>query len=187
MKRDTIQFAVMLMTVACTQRAANQQLPVSNDALDAKGTHPPDVTGWPIVDRKGRQVGIVTTRLNKQAVVVSLDTMGLPPGVHGVHIHQIAKCEAPTFESAGAHWNWTNKKHGHTNPQGYHAGDLGNLTVGADGKGEAAFAVAAKDWDPKLSGGLPLVIHAAADDDRTDPSGNSGERIACGLLYLRRD
>ena len=89
--------------------------------------------------------------------------------------------------SAGGHWNWTNKKHGHKNPQGFHAGDLGNLTVGPGGKAQATFTVAAGNWDTKHVGGLPIIIHAAADDEMTDPSGNSGDRIACGVLYLRRD
>lgn len=188
MKRETILLIPMLIAAACSDRSGNQQPSVSaNTAVRPNLSHPPDVTGWPIIDRRGKQVGLVATRLNNAGVVVSLDTMGLPPGLHGVHIHQNAKCEGPTFESAGGHWNWTNKKHGHKNPQGYHAGDLGNLTVAADGKGQATFTVAAKDWDPKLSGGLPVLIHAEADDDRTDPSGNSGDRIACGLIYLRRD
>jgi Cu-Zn family superoxide dismutase len=129
----------------------------------------------------------VTTRLEKAGIEVTVDTLGLPPGLHGVHIHEVAKCDPPGFESAGPHWNWTSRKHGHQNPQGHHAGDLGNLTVAADGTGRATFNVPLKDWDPKHTGGLPIVIHAARDDEKTDPSGNSGERIACGVLYLRRD
>ena len=88
--------------------------------------------------------------------------------------------------SAGGHWNITNKKHGHRNPEGYHAGDLGNLRVAADGSGLAKFFVRKNDWPKQLAGGLSIVIHADPDDERTDPSGNSGERIACGLVYLRR-
>lgn len=188
MSRKVIIVAAALILAACTKQDATRQPAVNgNRGALVVVNHPPDLTGWPIYDRNIRRVGTVTTRLQKQGILVSLDTMGLPPGVHGVHIHEVPKCEAPTFESAGAHWNWTNKKHGHSNPEGYHAGDLGNLTVDSRGKGEATFMVAAKDWDPKLTGGLPLIIHAQADDNKTDPSGNSGERIACGVLYLRRD
>jgi Cu-Zn family superoxide dismutase len=146
---------------------------------------PRDPFGWPIFDRTTKQVGIVATRPEKQGIIITLDIRGLPPGVHGVHIHENPKCEAPSFATAGGHWNWTQKQHGHKNPRGHHAGDLGNISIPADGKVQATFLVPAKDRDPKLAGGLSIVIHAAADDERTDPSGNSGDRIACGLLFVR--
>lgn len=188
MSREITLFGVAVMMVACSQQGATKQpLTKRNAAAVTIPNHPPDLTGWPIFDRKSRRVGTVVTRLQKQGVLVSLDTMGLPPGVHGVHIHQIPRCDAPAFDSAGEHWNWKHKKHGLKNPQGHHAGDLGNLTVGPDGKGQAAFLIASKDWDAKAPPGLPIVIHAHADDEKTDPSGNSGERIACGVLHLRRD
>jgi len=146
-----------------------------------------DVFGWRIFDATAKQVGTVSTRVEKRGVVVMLDTMGLPPGLHGVHIHEVPKCETPNFASAGGHWNWTNRKHGHHNPHGYHAGDLGNLKVDRNGRGQATFLVSKKDWDRKVSGGLPVIIHAKPDDEITDPSGKSGARIACGVLYVRRD
>jgi Cu-Zn family superoxide dismutase len=177
--------AAAVMIHACEQADSKQS------AASAKSTtglsHPPDLTGWPIVDSKKRRVGTVRTRLEKGRVMVDLDTIGLPPGVHGVHIHEVAKCEAPSFESAGDHWNWTHKKHGHKAKQGHHAGDLGNLVVGRDGKGQATFTMSLKDWDPKVRGGLPIIIHAKPDDEKTDPTGKSGARIACGVLYVRRD
>jgi len=176
-----------MMVIGCSQQGGSQQAQIDANRSAIVSQPGPDPFGWPILDRANRQVGIVATRLDKRGVVVTLDTMGLPAGLHGVHVHQVPKCEAPTFESAGAHWNWTHKKHGYKNPEGHHAGDLGNLTVAADGKGQATFVVAAKDWDPKAVGGWSLVIHSAADDESTDPSGNSGERIACGVFYLRRD
>jgi Cu-Zn family superoxide dismutase len=191
MMRELVLLGGALIAAGCSQQAGDQQQPIGADRMATARnvfTPPPDPFGWPIIDRSNKQVGTVATRLDKQrGVLVILDTAGLPPGRHGVHIHQIAKCERPSFESAGSHWNWTHKKHGHQNPQGYHAGDLGNLTVGADGRGQATFVIASKDWDPNATGGLPLVIHASADDERTDPTGNSGERIACGILYVRRD
>ena len=186
MKGKWLLLASTLVFCACSEQGGNRQAPVSGNSPAALKP-PPDVSGTPIIDHTGKQVGLVSARLQKDGVAVTVDTFGLPAGPHGVHIHQIAKCEPPTFESAGAHWNWTNKKHGHKNPQGYHAGDLGNLTVLADGKGRATFLVPLKDWDPKQLGGLPIVIHGAAVDEMTDPSGNSGPRIACGVLYLRRN
>lgn len=187
MRRALILLLSAMVVAACSPQDGDKQPQSRANSAGRTFKLPPDPFGWPIIDRGKKRVGTVTTRLDQRGVGVTLETLGLPPGVHGVHIHEIAKCDAPAFESAGGHWNWSRRKHGHRNPQGYHAGDLGNLTVAADGKGFATFVVPAKDWDPKRVGGLPIVIHAAADDEMTDPSGNSGERIACGLLYLRRD
>lgn len=178
----------VLTLAACAKQQSNEQLPPASNETTAKvkPVQPFDPSGWQIVDVTGKRVGTVSTRSEKDGVRVMLEIAGLPAGPHGVHIHQVAKCESPTFESAGGHWNWTNKKHGHRNPKGYHAGDLGNLTVGPNGMAQETFIIATKDWDPKMSGGLPLIIHANADDEKTDPSGNSGERVACGIMYLRR-
>lgn len=187
-KSITVALPAIFATVAagCSQQIPNQQATVgsSNEAFKL----PADPFGWPIVDGMNRRVGTVFTRLNKQGkILVMLDTAGLPQGPHGAHVHEVAKCDPPAFESAGAHWNWTRKQHGHKNPKGHHAGDLGNLTVGPNGKGQATFLVDGKDWDPKAKGPLSLVIHASPDDNLTDPNGDSGARIACGTFYLRRD
>lgn len=187
MKRGLILLCAAVVVAACSRQDGARQPASRTNSAGQPFKLPPDPFGWPIMDRTGKRVGTVTTRLAERGVEVTVETLGLPPGTHGVHIHETAKCEPPAFASAGGHWNWTSRKHGHENPQGHHAGDLGNLTVGADGKGNATFVVPAKDWDPKKAGGLPIVIHEAADDEKTDPSGNSGERIACGILYLRRD
>jgi len=187
MRRKQIILSVAMAVGACSQQDGDKQPLSRANHAGQPSKMPPDPFGWPILDRTNKRIGTVTTRLDERGVQVTVETLGLPPGVHGVHIHEIAKCELPAFASAGGHWNWTSRKHGHKNPQGHHAGDLGNLSVGADGKGNATFVVPTKEWDPEKVGGLPIVIHAAADDELTDPSGNSGERIACGILYLRRD
>jgi Cu-Zn family superoxide dismutase len=110
----------------------------------------------------------------------------MPPGTYGMHIHAVGKCEGPKFESAGPHWNPGERQHGRNNPKGAHAGDLDNLTVGAGGSGGVT-----SNLTLALSGGMTpildqdgasLLIHAKADDYRTDPSGNSGDRIACAVL-----
>jgi len=179
---------LMLLSAAMIAGCSGQGTSPPVDANSAKARPPgPDPFGWPILDGGNKQVGIVTTRHQKAGVAITLDTLGLPAGLHGVHIHETPKCEPPAFESAGPHWNWTHKQHGHKNPQGYHAGDLGNLSVAADGRGKQTFVVPAKDWDPKAAGGWSIVIHAQADDEKTDPSGNSGARIACGVFFLRQD
>lgn len=119
-------------------------------------------------------------------VEVRVQAAGLPHGQYGVHIHATGRCDPPGFESAGAHWNPTGRQHGSLNPQGHHLGDLDNLVVNADG-GRLEFAIPGATLrggeHPIVDAdGASIVIHAAADDYRTDPSGNSGARIACGLL-----
>jgi Cu-Zn family superoxide dismutase len=119
-------------------------------------------------------------------VEVRVQAAGLPAGHYGVHLHAVGRCEGPAFASAGAHWNPAGRQHGSLNPAGHHLGDLPNLDVDQYGAGRLEFAIVGAS----LSGaeglfdadGTSLVIHAAPDDYRTDPSGNSGARIACGVL-----
>ncbi|RZM10705.1 MAG: superoxide dismutase family protein [Sphingomonas sp.] len=113
----------------------------------------------------------------------TLDARGLPAGTHGAHIHTVGRCDAPTFETAGPHWNPTTMQHGTQNPAGPHQGDLPNLIVGTDGRGTVAATVPGATMAGLLDAdGGAIVVHAAADDLRTDPSGNSGGRIACGVF-----
>ena len=116
-------------------------------------------------------------------VVISLDLQGLPPGVHGVHVHMTGRCDGPTFASAGGHWNPADRQHGLENPQGQHAGDMPNLTVGEDGRGTLEYQLRGGGFEDLFDAdGSAIVVHASADDQRTDPSGDSGDRIACGVF-----
>jgi Cu-Zn family superoxide dismutase len=124
------------------------------------------------------------------ALRVLVEAQGLPPGVKGVHIHAVGKCDPPDFTSAGSHFNPAGKQHGALNPQGPHAGDLPNLDVGADGRGrlESTTEMVTLRSAPNSvfdADGSALVIHAAADDFKTDPTGNSGARIACGVIVKK--
>jgi Cu-Zn family superoxide dismutase len=135
----------------------------------------------------GKEVGTAVFTPTKNGVEVQVQVANLPPGKHGIHIHAAGKCEPPDFKSAGAHFNPSGRKHGLQNPAGAHAGDLPNLTVGDDGKGKGTLTARGAtlgDGEGSLfgPGGTALVVHADPDDEKTDPAGNSGARIACGVI-----
>jgi Cu-Zn family superoxide dismutase len=119
-------------------------------------------------------------------VSVNIAAAGLGAGVHGAHLHSVGKCEAPAFASAGPHLNPAMREHGHANPKGSHLGDLPNLVIAEAGTGTLTFDLPGSRSEVEAAlfdaDGAALVIHAAADDYRTDPSGNSGARIACGVF-----
>lgn len=138
-------------------------------------------------DATGADVGRAILRERGEQVQVHVRVAGLPPGEHGLHLHAVGKCEPPGFESAGGHFNPTNHRHGRLNPQGPHQGDLGNLFVSADGRGEKTVDLVGAEARSGLQAllgpsGLALVVHGGRDDETTDPSGNSGPRVACAVL-----
>lgn len=131
----------------------------------------------------GTAAGSATASGAGGQVMISLNVEGLPAGEHGVHVHTVGRCDAPTFETAGGHWNPTNQQHGLEDPQGQHAGDMPNLTVGQDGRGTLEYQLEGGSFDGLFDAdGSAFVVHAGADDQRTDPSGDSGDRIACGVF-----
>lgn len=144
-------------------------------------------------DAKGNTIGFAEFIEVRQGVQLTLKVLNLPPGKHGVHIHAVGQCDpgkegSPDFASAGAHFNpISEKKHGLASPAGPHAGDLLNLEVGADGKGELlainpniSLNDAAGQSIIKVA--TAIVIHEKEDDGVTDPTGNSGGRLACGVI-----
>ena len=140
-----------------------------------------------IKNASGKVLGTLVFSQTEGGVRVTGDLKDLPSGLHGIHIHETGQCSAPDFKSAGEHFNPTGKQHGDKNPQGPHAGDLGNITVTTDGKASVnALAKGATIGPGSASlvrnGGAAVVIHAKADDLSSDPAGNSGDRIACGEI-----
>ena len=130
----------------------------------------------------GKDAGTVTLLPAGEGMRLAVQVKGLAAGEHGIHVHTVGKCEGPRFESAGSHWNPTAKKHGLANPDGPHAGDIPNLTVAADGSGIVNTTLSGSVADLLDADGVAVVIHAKRDDGKTDPSGDSGDRIACAVL-----
>lgn len=139
------------------------------------------------VGLNGEEYGAVAVTPTEDGTGIAIkgDLTGLPPGEHGFHIHETGTCDpAAKFESAGAHFNPEGKQHGKENPEGAHAGDLDNITVAEDGTATVDLTHAAALTAEGLldADGSALMIHADPDDYKTDPSGNSGDRIACAVV-----
>src|SRR3954452_18874829 len=154
--------------------------------LAASACAPVEPTGgapMALVNTSGQSVGTVRAWQTAGGVSLRIDAAGLPHGIHGIHVHSVGRCDPPDFASAGSHWNPLGRQHGMNNPAGPHAGDLPNVDVAANGVLGATVTVPGASMASLLDAdGASIVIHAAADDYVTDPSGNSGGRIACAVL-----
>lgn len=158
-------------------------------ALAGCATPPPanlELAKASIADANGRVIGSALISEHASVVTLTVQVAGLQPGPHGVHLHTTGQCTGPAFASAGGHLNPGMRQHGTHNPAGSHLGDLPNLAIAADGAGAATIMLPGRwpDLAPHVfdADGTSVVIHAGADDYRTDPAGNSGGRIACGIL-----
>lgn len=153
---------------------------------------PPVQASAQLMDRTGKTVGTATFREAAGGVIVNVEVNGLSSGLHAVHVHAVGKCEGPAFTSAGGHFNPAQRKHGLKSPDGPHAGDLPNMYVAKDGSGRFEALtdhITLKTGDPSSvfdSDGSALVIHAGVDDYATDPTGNAGDRAACGVIAAAR-
>lgn len=172
--RRLLLIGVGILMSGCAGMMAEPEPPLSAEAT--------------LRDKDDKEVGRATLIQTAEGVRIAVTGYRLPPGPKGLHIHAAGVCQPPEFTSAGAHFNPTGKKHGRLNPEGPHAGDLPNLVVSAAGEGGIDIttqAVTLKKGVPNsLFGdkGTSIVIHAQPDDERTDPTGNSGARIACGVI-----
>ena len=139
-----------------------------------------------LTDARGADRGRADIYRDASGLRIELVARGFAAGTYGMHVHTVGRCDAPDFASAGPHWNPTGAQHGRDNPMGAHHGDLPNLVVENGEIGRATLKIVGT----RLSGegglldadGAAFVIHAKPDDLKTDPSGNSGGRVACGVI-----
>ncbi len=162
--------AAMASTTACMHSAADS----------------PVIASAKLSSAQSQPIGTVSIRNDAEGPMMSVDVTGLAPGIYGMHFHQTGKCDAPGFTTAGSHWNPAGRKHGLSNVNGPHAGDLPNIEVKSGGNAISMVPLSLSLIDGPQSlfdaDGAAIVIHARADDNITDPSGNSGDRILCGVL-----
>lgn len=160
------------------------------EAGTARRSSAPTLASADIAGPDGQRLGIATVVAEDDRVVLKAQVSGLTPGAHGIHLHTTGRCDGPAFTTAGGHLNPGHRQHGLDNPSGSHLGDLPNIV--ADGKGSGTISVTLSGTRDDVtralfdSDGTALVIHADADDNMTDPAGNSGGRIACGVFQSRQ-
>jgi Cu-Zn family superoxide dismutase len=166
-----------LLAAACTKTGASTRTTPSSVSASAT-----------LRDQSGRQVGSVTLTDTYAGVLLVGSINGIGIGAHGIHLHETGRCEPP-FTSAGGHFNPAKRKHGFKNPDGHHNGDLPNIDAPASGALRfelLAAGVTLTGSNGLLDGdGAAVVVHGAGDDYRTDPAGNSGSRIVCGVIAAR--
>lgn len=164
--------------MAADDRAGNEMAAATDASASATAA---------LATADGTALGTATATQAGADIQFRVTGMRMPAGNRGVHVHMVGTCEGPAFESAGAHWNPTQAQHGQDNPQGAHKGDLPNLEVASDGSASLTYVVTGAmlgggEGSLLDADGAAFVVHQSADDYRTDPSGNSGDRIACGVF-----
>lgn len=193
----TLMLVSALALSACSRNEAvtedlnstmeNDVLDQASDASNAAAAAQPVSQTISFAAGDGSPLGSVTFEEGPEGTILRLAGTSMPAGMHGIHLHAVGKCEGPKFESAGAHWNPDSKQHGTENPNGSHKGDLPNVEVTEAGAlNQVLTLTGIRASDLSDADGTALVIHAGPDDYKTDPSGNSGDRIACAVIAPAR-
>ncbi|WP_394173384.1 superoxide dismutase family protein [Guptibacillus hwajinpoensis] len=199
MKRLTILFAilsVLLLLAACggttdeegTSGSENNGTMNNGEEEQQQGDEAAETISVKMMNQDGEEIGTAELMQQDSGTMIQLDASNLPEGTHGFHIHETGSCEAPDFKSAGEHFNPADASHGTMSEDGPHAGDLENLEVSADGTvqkeimNEKVTLEKGKDNSLLKESGTALVIHASEDDNTSQPSGDAGDRIACGVI-----
>ena len=178
-----LSVSLVLALAACGSGAGNDQAESAN--LDTTPANVPTIAPREAAlnNGSGQPVGRVVLSEDPTGTTVKVEVTKLKAGEHGLHLHETGMCTGPDFKSAGGHLNPTGKEHGRDNPKGSHLGDLANLSVGADGTASTQFLLGGTTIAQLTDAdGVALVVHADPDDYKTDPSGNSGDRIACAAF-----
>jgi len=183
MRKSLIPVAIFTLGLAACGSPDTAEEPVSETAMDETEMAPMEARAM-LMTADGQEAGTATATASGDTVEISFEGMNLPAGNHGVHVHMTGTCEGPTFASAGGHWNPTDQSHGLEDPEGQHAGDMPNLEVGDDRSGSIEYTLAGGATFAGLmdADGSAFIVHAGEDDQTTDPSGDSGDRIACGVF-----
>lgn len=181
MRTIILAAASALALAACNAQPAAENVVANDTAMNDTAAVPTARAELATADGTG--AGTATITEDATGLKISFMSQRLPIGPHAVHVHTTGKCDGPGFESAGGHWNPENKQHGTENPQGAHKGDLPNMIVAANGTGSVVYTIP----NATLAGlmdadGAAFMVHADADDNVSDPAGNAGGRIACGVI-----
>jgi len=183
-----VSIAALISACQKPQEPAANEMAAAND-MSAMNEAAPGAAMQPaqLLDGAGKAIGQVEMSEDANGVTLKVTAAGLPAGTHGVHLHEKGMCEGPKFESAGAHWNPAGKQHGRDNPMGAHLGDLANMEAADGAEASSTYLVTGVTMGGTQNAladadGTSLVVHAKADDYKTDPSGNSGDRIACAVI-----
>ncbi|CAN5871058.1 N/A [soil metagenome] len=203
MRRTTAVLAMGVVLMACERRAdVPPAQPMEGEAQVAPQPAEPGIApGAPmaaggyaveLINRDGQPTGGARIEPEGAGVRISIRVTNLTPGQeHGLHVHETGRCDPPGFETAGGHFAPAGRQHGFENPQGPHAGDLPNIRANQEGVADTSFVTSSVSLTQGVAtslirtGGTALMVHAGPDDYRTDPSGNSGDRIACGVILGR--
>ena len=179
MDRTTTTLLLTILATSCAKMPpASAALPENWDPQTIAAAHAN-------LQSPGGVVGTLVFRAAGEGLAIDGTITGLGPGAHGFHVHETGSCEPPGFESAGSHFDPTSEAHAGPTATAHHLGDLGNIDADADGRAEVHAIASKLSLDATHAGsilGRTIVVHAKADDLRSQPGGDAGDRIACGVI-----